>query len=146
MSGDLRWMSRSSTSGSAIETCSSVDSSAENVSKKLETDTYSDRNSSMGSEASDLAFHTLLVETRSRDLEREVFQDPDSNSCLFSSESIFDNAADGSMLIAVSKRSVSLLPLDWLRDIWTGVKAIRKDLVRQNGGWCRSVRWAEQST
>ena len=49
-------------------------------------DTYSDRNSSSGSELSELAIHTLLVETRTRDLEREVYQDPDSDRYLIPSE------------------------------------------------------------
>ena len=42
-------------------------------------DNYSDRNSSSRLELSDLAIHTLLVETRARDLDREVYQDPDSD-------------------------------------------------------------------
>ena len=60
---------------------------------------------------SELAIHTLLVlvETRARDLHREVYQDPDSNRNLVPSESVFDNAADDLETIAVSKRSMSLL-------------------------------------
>ena len=73
-------------------------------------DTYSDRNSSLGSELSELAIHTLLVETRARDLDREVYQDPDSDRYLIPSERVFDNAADDLETIAVSKRSISLLP------------------------------------
>ena len=73
-------------------------------------DTYSDRNSSSGSELSELAIHTLLVETRARDLDREVYQDPDSDRYLIPSERVFDNAADDLETIAVSKRSISLLP------------------------------------
>ena len=41
--------------------------------------TYSDRSSSTGSELSELAIPTLLVETRARDLDREVYQDPESD-------------------------------------------------------------------
>ena len=63
-----------------------------------------------GSELSELAIHTLLVETRARDLDREVYQDPDSDRYLIPSESVFDNAADDLETIAVSKRSMSLLP------------------------------------
>ena len=73
-------------------------------------DTYSDRNSSSGSELSELAIHTLLVETRARDLDREVYQDPDSDRYLIPSERVFDNAADDLETIAVSKPSISLLP------------------------------------
>ena len=36
-------------------------------------DTYSDRKSSSGLELSELAIHPLLVETRVRDLDREVY-------------------------------------------------------------------------
>ena len=59
---------------------------------------------------SELAIHTLLVETRARDLDREVYQDPDSDRYLIPSERVFDNAADDLETIAVSKRSISLLP------------------------------------
>ena len=73
-------------------------------------DTYSDRNSSSGSELSELAIHTLLVETRARDLDRAVYQDPDSDRYLVPGERVFDNAADDLETIAVSKRLMSLLP------------------------------------
>ena len=72
--------------------------------------TYSDRNSTSGSELSELAIHTLLVETRARDLDREVYQDPDSDRYLIPSERVFDNVADDLETIAVSKHSISLLP------------------------------------
>ena len=62
-----------------METCSIVGTSVENSSRKSEIDTYSDRNSSGGSELSELALNTLLVETRTKDLNREVYQDPDSD-------------------------------------------------------------------
>ena len=73
-------------------------------------DTSSDRNSSSGSELSELAIHTLLVEIRARDLDREVYQDPDSDRYLIPSERVFDNSADDLETIAVSKPSISLLP------------------------------------
>ena len=60
--------------------------------------------------AYELAIHTLLVETRARDLDREVYQDPDSDRYLIPSKRVFDNAADDLETIAVSKRSMSLLP------------------------------------
>ena len=72
--------------------------------------TYSDRDSTSGSELSELAIHTLLVETRARNLDREVYQDPDSDRYLIPSERVFDNAADDLETIAVSKRTISLLP------------------------------------
>ena len=50
------------------------------------------------------------METRARDLEGEVYQDPDSDRYLLRSETVFDNAADDLETIAVSKRSMSLLP------------------------------------
>ena len=54
-------------------------SSVEDNSRNPGIDTYSDRNSSSGSELSEIAIHTLLVETRARDLDREMYQDPDSD-------------------------------------------------------------------
>ena len=62
------------------------------------------------SELSELAIHTLLVESRARDLDREMYQDPDSDRYLIPSEKVFGNAADDLETIAVSKRSISLLP------------------------------------
>ena len=47
------------------------------------------------------------METRARDLDREVYQDPDSDRYLIPSERVFDNAADDLETIAVS---ISLLP------------------------------------
>ena len=73
-------------------------------------DTYSDRNSSSGSELPELAIHALLVDTRARNLDREVYQDPDSDRYLIPGERVFDNAADDLETKAVSKRSISLLP------------------------------------
>ena len=56
-------------------------------------DTYSDRNSSSGSELSEIAIHTLLVKTRARNLDREVYHDPDGDRFLIPGERVFDNAA-----------------------------------------------------
>ena len=63
-----------------------------------------------GSELSELVIHTLLVETRARDLDREVYQEPESDRYLIPGERVFDNAADDLETIAVSKRSMSLMP------------------------------------
>ena len=87
-----------------------ADSSINDNSRNSGIDTYSDRNSSSGSEPSELAIHTLLVETRARDRDREVYQDPHSDRYLIPGERVFDNAADDLETIAVSKRSMSLLP------------------------------------
>ena len=85
-------------------------SSADDNSRNSGIDTYSDRNSSSGSELSELAIHTLLKETRAKDLDREIYQDPDSDRYLIPGEKVFDNAADDLDTIALSKRSISLLP------------------------------------
>ena len=87
-----------------------ADSSVDGNSRNSGIDTYSDRNSSTESELSELAIHTLLMETRAGDLDREVYQDPDSDRYLLPSETVFDNAAVDLEIIAVSKRSMSLLP------------------------------------
>ena len=89
-------------------TCSIAVSSIDDNSRNSGIDTYSDRNSSSGSELSELAIHTLLVEARARDLDREVHQDLDSDRYLILGERVFDNAADDLETIAVSKRSISL--------------------------------------
>ena len=104
-------MNRTYRSEPAVETRSVAFSSVDhNFSSVSVVDTYSDRNSSTGSEMSELAIHTLLVKTRSRDLDREIHQDPDSYRYLVPSERVSDNAADDLETIAVSKRSMSLLP------------------------------------
>ena len=72
-------MSRSCTLETAPETCSTADSSVDNTSRNSEIDNYADKNSSAASDLSELAIHTLLVETRARDLDREVYQDPESD-------------------------------------------------------------------
>ena len=74
-SGEFRWMSRTHRTDPEEGTCSIADSSIDDNSWHSGIDTYSDRNSSSGSKLSELAIHTLLVETRARDLDREVNQD-----------------------------------------------------------------------
>ena len=82
----------------------------DNTSGKSEVDTYSEGNSITGSEMSELVIHALLVETRARKLDREVYQEPDSDRYLVPSGKVFDNAADDLEMITVSKGSMSLLP------------------------------------
>ena len=110
LSREFRWMSRAYKTEPAMETCSVAASSVDNNSSNSEIDTYSDRFSSTGSELSEMAIHTLLVKTRARYLDREVYQDPDSDFYLIPGEIVFDNAADGLETIAVSNFSWSLLP------------------------------------
>ena len=50
------------------------------------------------------------METRARDSDKEVHQDSDSDCYLFPKEKVFVNAVDDWEMIAVSKRSMSLLP------------------------------------
>ena len=50
------------------------------------------------------------MEIRARDLDREVYQNPDSDRHLFPSEKFNDNMADDLEMIAVSKQSISFLP------------------------------------
>ena len=87
-----------------------TDSSTVDNSRNSGIDTYSDRNSSSGLELSEIAIHTLLVENRARNLDMEVYQDPDSDRYLTPGERVFDNAVDDLETIALSKRSISLLP------------------------------------
>ena len=103
-------MSRAHKTDPKKETCSLTNSSVDDDSRKSGIVIYSDSNSITGSELSELAIHTLLVETRARDLDRKVHQDPDKNRYLATSETVFDNAADVLETIAVSRRSMSLLP------------------------------------
>ena len=110
LSGEFRWMRRKYRHDLEERAVSSTTPSTDDDSRNSGTDTYSDRNSTSGSELSELAIHTLLVETRAKDLDREVYQDPDSDRYLIPSERVFDNAADDLETIAVSKRSMSLLP------------------------------------
>ena len=110
LSGKFRWMRRRHRPDLDEGADCISDSSTDDISRNSGIDTYSDRNSSSESELSELAIHTLLVETRARDLDREVYQDPDKDRYLIPSERVFDNAAEDLETIAVSKRSISLLP------------------------------------
>ena len=78
LSGEFRWMRRRYGPDLKEGVDSITDASMEDSSRNLSMDTYSDRDSSSGSELSELAIHTLLVETHARDLDREVYKDPDS--------------------------------------------------------------------
>ena len=108
--GEFRWMRRKYGHDLEERAVSSTTPSTDDKSESSRMNTYSDRDSTSGSELSELAIHTLLVETRARNLDREVYQDPDSDRYLIPSERVFDNAADDLETIAVSKRSISLLP------------------------------------
>ena len=110
LSGEFRWMSRAHKTDPEEDKCSVADFSIDDNSRNSRIDTYSDRNSSTELELSELATHTLRVETRARDLDREVYQEPDSDCYLVPSETVFDNAADDLETIAVSKQSMILLP------------------------------------
>ena len=69
---ELRWMSRAHKTDLEEETCSVTDSSVGDNSRNSGIDTYSDGNSSTRSELTEIAIHTFLVETRAKDLDREV--------------------------------------------------------------------------
>ena len=122
-------------------TGSIADSSIDGNSRNSGIDTYSDRNSRSGSELSELAIHTLLVETRARDLDREVYQDPDSDRYLIPGEKVFDNAADDLETIAVWKRSISLLSQNEV------VRTYLQPLNRKHSRWRRfgALRWEKTS-
>ena len=110
LSGEFRWMRRRHRTDLEEGTCSIADSSLDDNSRNSGIDTYSDRNSSSGLELSELAIHTLQAETRAKNLDREVYHDPDIERYLITGERVFDIAADDLETIAVSKRSISLLP------------------------------------
>ena len=76
----------------------------------------------------------MLVETRSRDLDREVDQDPDSDRYLVPSERVFDNVADDLKTVAVSKRSMSLLPQK--EAARTDLQLFRQETVPLAKVWC----------
>ena len=73
LSGEFRWMQRKHRHDLEERAVSSTTSSTADNSGSSGLDTYSVRNSSSGSELSELAIHTLLVETRARDLDRELY-------------------------------------------------------------------------
>ena len=110
LSGEFRWMRRRHRHDLEEGAHSITTSLTDGNSRNSGIDTYSDRNSISGSELSELAIHTLLVETHASDLDREMYQDPDSDRYLIPSEKVFDNAAADLETIAVSKQSISLLP------------------------------------
>ena len=74
------------------------------------------------------------METRARDLDREVYQDPDSDRYLVPSERVFDNAADDLETIAVSKRSMSLLPQK--EAVKTDLQPFRQETEPLAKVWC----------
>ena len=115
-------MSRAHKSDPEEETCSPTESSVDDKQRNLGIDTYSDRNSSKGSELSELAIHT------------ELYQDPDSDRYLLRSKTVFDNAADGLETLAVSKWSMSLLPQKEV--IRTDLQAFRHETEPLAKFWC----------
>ena len=70
LSGEFRWMRRRYGTDLKEGADSITDSLMSDSSRNSIMDTYSDRASTSGSELSELAIHTLLVETRARDLDR----------------------------------------------------------------------------
>ena len=134
LSGEFRWTNRAHKTDPEEETCYVANSSVDDNSRISGIDTYSDRNSSTGSELSELAIHTLLVETRARDLDREVYQDPDSDRYLVHSETVFDNAAHDLETIAVSKRSTGLLPQKEV--VRTDLQLFRQETEAMAKIWC----------
>ena len=83
---------------------------------------------------SELAIHTFLIESRVRDLDRKVYQDPDSERYMAPSERVFDNAADDLEMIAVSKRSMSLLPQN--ETVRTDLQPFRQETEPLAKIWC----------
>ena len=77
------------------------------------------------------------METRARDLDREVYQDPDSDLYLPCSESVFDTAADDLETIAVSKQSMSLLPLKEV--VRTDLQPFRQETEPLVNIWCMKM-------
>ena len=77
---------------------------------------------------------TLLVETRARDLDRELHQDPDSDCYLVPSETVFDNAADEIETIAVLRRPMSLLPQKEV--VRTDLQPFRQETEKMAKIWC----------
>ena len=75
-------MSRANKIDPEEETCSVADSSIDDNRKNSRVDPYSNMNSSTGSEMLEIAIQTFLGETRARDLDREVYQGPDSDRYL----------------------------------------------------------------
>ena len=74
------------------------------------------------------------METRARDLDREVYQDPDSHHYLIPGGKVFDNEADDLETIAVSKRSISLLPQEEV--VRTDFQPFRQETQPLAKIWC----------
>ena len=74
------------------------------------------------------------METRAKDLERELHQEPYSDCYLLRSETAFDNAADDLETIAVSKRSMSLLPQKEV--VRTDLQPFRQETEPLAKTWC----------
>ena len=134
LSGEFRWMRRRHRTDLEEGTCSIADTSMDDNSWNSGVDTYSDRNSSSGSELSELAIHALLVDTRARNLYWEVYQNPDSDRYLIPGERIFDNAANDLETIEVSKRSISLLPQNEL--VRTDLQPFEQETQPLAKIWC----------
>ena len=88
----------------------SVDSiSSSDVTKSQSWENVSEPN--FKSDASEMAFHSLLVEWKQRGLDRKMHQDPDTDRYTSDEEgTVVDNAANELELIAVSKRPTELFP------------------------------------
>ena len=110
-------------------TCSIAVSSIDDKSRNSGIDTYSDRNSSSGSELSELAIHALLLEARARDLDREVHQDLDSDRYLICDTGCVINTR---MLKASARRLSSMK--DWNRS-----KPIRQKSRRGSCFWKKKL-------
>ena len=74
------------------------------------------------------------METPARDLDREVYQDPDSDRYLLRSEIVSDNAADDLETIAVSKRLMSFLPRK--KVVRTDLQPFRQETEPLVKVWC----------
>ena len=74
------------------------------------------------------------METRARDLDQEVYQDPDSDRYLIPGERVFDNAADDLETKAVSKRSISLMPQKEV--VRTDLQPFRQEIQPLAKIWC----------
>ena len=74
------------------------------------------------------------METQARDLDREGYQEPDSDHYLLPSGKVFDNAADDREMRAVSKRSISLLPQK--EAIRTDLQLFKQDTEPLAKTWC----------
>ena len=74
------------------------------------------------------------METRTRRLDREIYQEPDRDHFLYPSDKFFDNAADDLEMIAVSKRSMSLLLQE--EAVRTDHQLFKQETARLAEIWC----------